>query len=270
MRRHPATGFTLIELLVVIAIIAILAAILFPVFAEAREKARSTTCTSNLRQAGLAYAMYVQDSDETLPYWLYRGETRVHRPGEPPTPWVFFDEYLQPYIKNDQIWRCPSAPRSRGLQEADLPPGSKFITDYGVLAGQSGGRGTQDCPFIKMPFQPSPTEARLAEVQRPSDIIVFMDGSLGIGIQNGQATSALVRFFIARHHTIGPPPAPVRTTWAGGCPVFTTQSDPSFHPNSRMNVCFADGHSKLVTRDYHMEKTNQNGIWFWTHMTIDR
>src|SRR5262249_45411882 len=86
MRRRPATGFTLIELLVVIAIIAILAAILFPVFAEAREKARSTTCTSNLRQAGMAYAMYVQDSDETLPYWLYRGETRVHRPGEPPTP----------------------------------------------------------------------------------------------------------------------------------------------------------------------------------------
>jgi prepilin-type N-terminal cleavage/methylation domain-containing protein len=61
--RHP--GFTLIELLVVIAIIAILAAILFPVFAQAREKARAISCLSNLKQAGLAFAMYTQDYDET-------------------------------------------------------------------------------------------------------------------------------------------------------------------------------------------------------------
>ncbi len=62
-------GFTLIELLVVIAIIAILAAILFPVFAQAREKARQTTCTSNLKQIGTAFMMYVQDYDETYPPW---------------------------------------------------------------------------------------------------------------------------------------------------------------------------------------------------------
>lgn len=60
-------GFTLIELLVVIAIIAILAAILFPVFAQAREKARQTTCVSNLKQIGTAFMMYVQDYDETYP-----------------------------------------------------------------------------------------------------------------------------------------------------------------------------------------------------------
>jgi prepilin-type N-terminal cleavage/methylation domain-containing protein len=62
-------GFTLIELLVVIAIIAILAAILFPVFAQAREKARQTTCVSNLKQIGTAFMMYVQDYDETYPPW---------------------------------------------------------------------------------------------------------------------------------------------------------------------------------------------------------
>jgi prepilin-type N-terminal cleavage/methylation domain-containing protein len=65
--RSSGTGFTLIELLVVIAIIAILAAILFPVFAQAREKARQTSCTSNLKQLGKAIMMYTQDYDETLP-----------------------------------------------------------------------------------------------------------------------------------------------------------------------------------------------------------
>src|SRR6266568_3508217 len=69
MRSLRRTGFTLIELLVVIAIIAILAAILFPVFAQAREKARQTTCVSNLRQIGLGVNMYAQDYDEKMPPW---------------------------------------------------------------------------------------------------------------------------------------------------------------------------------------------------------
>ncbi len=86
MRR----GFTLIELLVVIAIIAILAAILFPVFAQAREKARTIVCTSNMKQMGLAFMMYCQDWDETYPpahYWKSR---------------------LDPYMKNRELFKCPS------------------------------------------------------------------------------------------------------------------------------------------------------------------
>ncbi|MBU0610273.1 MAG: prepilin-type N-terminal cleavage/methylation domain-containing protein [Armatimonadetes bacterium] len=91
-------GFTLIELLVVIAIIAILAAILFPVFAKAREKARQSSCLSNMKQLGLAQLQYVQDYDETF-------VLVVQYPGT----WTnYFPTLLTPYVKNDQIWICPS------------------------------------------------------------------------------------------------------------------------------------------------------------------
>jgi prepilin-type N-terminal cleavage/methylation domain-containing protein/prepilin-type processing-associated H-X9-DG protein len=92
-------GFTLIELLVVIAIIAILAAILFPVFARAREKARQTSCLSNLKQIGLAETMYQQDYDErTASYQSHPGAASDYN----------FRAMLEPYMNNDQIWACPS------------------------------------------------------------------------------------------------------------------------------------------------------------------
>ena len=95
-------GFTLIELLVVIAIIAILAAILFPVFAKAREKARQASCQSNLKQIGLAVLMYAQDYDETLPWGQ---NVRWSSVGP---PHGFYGVVLEPYIKNWQIFICPS------------------------------------------------------------------------------------------------------------------------------------------------------------------
>ena len=101
-RSHLDTGFTLIELLVVIAIIAILAAILFPVFAQAREKARQASCLSNLRNVAMAQAQYVQDYDELLNRirgrWVPQG-----------VKWAFgAQDMLAAYIRNDAIWKCPS------------------------------------------------------------------------------------------------------------------------------------------------------------------
>jgi len=103
MKRH---GFTLIELLVVIAIIAILAAILFPVFSQAREKARQASCTSNVRNLAMGLAQYIQDYDEVFPFVrMGIGRPCWARQDEPYYSWRMI---TQPYIRNWQIWDCPT------------------------------------------------------------------------------------------------------------------------------------------------------------------
>jgi prepilin-type N-terminal cleavage/methylation domain-containing protein len=113
-----AKGFTLIELLVVIAIIAILAAILFPVFARARENARRSSCQSNLKQVGLGIVQYIQDYDEKFP--ITNGAAADGSTG------VFVN--LQPYLKSTQVLQCPSEPNPPS--SATLP-GQPGYTDYG-------------------------------------------------------------------------------------------------------------------------------------------
>ncbi len=110
--RWRQRGFTLIELLVVIAIISILAAILFPVFAQAREKARQSVCESNLRQIGLAFLQYEPDYDDRLPD---RPDLKTALGYHPWTTWPPSDPrggwaavVLDPYIKSSAIWACPS------------------------------------------------------------------------------------------------------------------------------------------------------------------
>jgi prepilin-type N-terminal cleavage/methylation domain-containing protein/prepilin-type processing-associated H-X9-DG protein len=130
--RRAANGFTLIELLVVIAIIAILAAILFPVFAQAREKARQTSCLSNQKQMGLAVMQYKQDYDETFPqaYW-YNDDAS----GNAPSYYHHWSGTIQPYVKSIGIFICPSD-RSGGLAPTNFSTATNNA-GYGAPDGQA-------------------------------------------------------------------------------------------------------------------------------------
>lgn len=127
LRVQNNRAFTLIELLVVIAIIAILAAILFPVFAQAREKARSASCLSNTRQISTGYAMYIQDYDENFPPTVTE---RQAPPGTPDTAEArapfSYRVRINPYVKSQDIFKCPSA-----IAWTPLGPGNWYPTDYG-------------------------------------------------------------------------------------------------------------------------------------------
>jgi prepilin-type N-terminal cleavage/methylation domain-containing protein/prepilin-type processing-associated H-X9-DG protein len=132
MRYRRRAGFTLIELLVVIAIIAILAAILFPVFAQAREAARATACLSNSKQLGTAQLMYSQDYDETIIPW----ETATDSLGTQAQLANVWTVLMQPYIKNNQVLFCPSFNPQNTQHAADAPLCDGDSTPYSGHPGE--------------------------------------------------------------------------------------------------------------------------------------
>lgn len=130
-RLRPGTrrAFTLIELLVVIAIIAILAAILFPVFARAREAARQTSCRSNLKQIGTALQMYRQDYDELMPCLAFGNGTGPYlTPDNTATaPYLLWNHVIHSYVKNFGIFNCPS----NHYTGTTLPYQGQYVTSFG-------------------------------------------------------------------------------------------------------------------------------------------
>ena len=137
-------GFTLIELLVVIAIIAILAAILFPVFARARENARKSTCQSNLKQLGLGLQQYMQDYDETC---------HQHRNPASTYGWMAL---LQPYVKNTGIFLCPSQSRAVSRVGAATNVGTHYGWNWRELGSDTWGR-------------------TMAQITKPAETIAYTD-----------------------------------------------------------------------------------------------
>lgn len=203
MKKIRDKGFTLIELLVVIAIIAILAAILFPVFAKAREKARTASCQSNLKQLSTAMLMYLQDYDETFSNGGGYGGTATDA-----RQW---DIAIQPYVKNWQVFLCPSNPRSA------IDVGAGY--DYW---GQ-GGNGARPV-YTTYGFNTLLPYGKLATVRRPAETTMMADSQhLATGDQ------WRVRF------------ADVCTgAW---CNFYNDDPKNSPH-NDGINVSFVDGHVK--------------------------
>jgi prepilin-type N-terminal cleavage/methylation domain-containing protein/prepilin-type processing-associated H-X9-DG protein len=257
MRRNRS-GFTLIELLVVIAIIAILAAILFPVFAQAREKARSASCQSNLKQMGVAVRMYVDDYDGMyIPTYSYPATWNVC----PHWTWV---DIVQPYVKNLGVFDCPSSSRdSRSLycnagRTSCLPPSTPGSPTNPLRLGYVYNEGWSDMPY--MGRDPNgcasyhgvadndcsgfmETGAHDAAIEDPAGLIALADGeSPTTGAQ--QCRHPVTVFKIAEADG-----RPRDQDYSGDPPWNRTTSPRVRRRHSQtFNALFADGHVKAIRR----------------------
>lgn len=155
-------GFTLIELLIVIAIIAILAAILFPVFARARENARRTSCLSNLRQVGLGALQYSQDYDEKMVGTELGDDTAQ-------SPEYFWGEMLEPYLKNRQVLDCPSATSRLQAGAPQIGFAQGITKEWSYAYAINDVRGVDD-NHIGAAFAP------LSSFTRPAETVFVVDG----------------------------------------------------------------------------------------------
>ena len=204
-------------------IIAILAAILFPVFARAREKARQTSCLSNLKQIGLAHMMYAQDYDERFaPYEVNHGSSLARASATYDT--------IHPYINNEQVYICPSAEwtyigHASGTTRSEFPSGvgvfrQTMLASYSIIRDMSGADRVSPTPF--------PSSGRkMAQFTRPAQtIMVFETGGGYLGNKSN------VGFYD------DDTPRPMDAN--GNVGVMR------YRHNMQMNVVYADGHAKSI------------------------
>ena len=228
LHRHPRqmrAAFTLIELLVVIAIIAILAAILFPVFAQAREKARAIACLNNCKQMGTATMMYVQDNDEGYPTWD--------------------DYYIPPITGTDaasRVWDAKVAPYVKMGDPANLRRGGVWHCPDSELSETYRSYGINQALIYD--FHPSPIGYRYitsAQIVSPSEVVFVGDG----GSSGRLAPPTYYQGYCEKYvHTGCATPA------LGGSSSYYTRDAPFRHTgNMGANYVFCDGHAKFMKAD---------------------
>ena len=263
LRNRERRGFTLIELLVVIAIIAILAAILFPVFAQAREKARQATCQSNLKQISAGFIMYTNDYDEQMPPWT-GNHCGVYTGGAFALQYMY-PNLVSPYIKNGVdpatgglggVWACPSA--KGGLSTIS----NTYAYNYYSLGGTSNctgaGLGAAYTPFNGPEFA---YPAQLAALGRPAETIMVTDGA--------QLSRPPVAFVVngrnAFNNGVWGPHQKGTGIAAPAVPGTTNQNILTMMTGRLTNVAYCDGHVKavrtmtVISRECVMENGNWRG-----------
>jgi len=235
-RRVPRNrAFTLIELLVVIAIIAILAAILFPVFAQAREKARSAGCLSNLKQLGTALAMYNQDYDEMMPNacawgraWNHGSAAKLCPPLEAAGVPAYFQQHLAPYTKNEGVFYCPSVGKSHALGVSNpkvktmADNGTSYIWNHEPMTPVPHGPLQGKKPLARV------SGAAIAAIPRPAEAPVIWDMPYWNQLKLAGCASGDPRY---------------QTPHAGGVHVVyadTHAKFSKFHGGTTMDKCFED------------------------------
>ncbi len=237
---HRKTGFTLIELLVVIAIIAILAAILFPVFAQAREKARATACLSNMKQIGLASNMYLQDYDEQMPIGYYYYEGPGFPAGYSETIWHFV---ISPYMgegKFDESNQGGAKPAVRTCPSA----GHRGLLSYSMNQRVGGNGDSTDGGWYYLPE----SQAAFSHI---AETVMFGDGTQVINY--GYNCGALYNWTPGLLDGRTGNPATTDAEWntidsdetpAGGPGRFQVR----YRHTTGANLVYADGHAKFSRR----------------------
>ena len=258
--KNRSGGFTLIELLVVIAIIAILAAILFPAFAKAREAARRTAGINNVKQISIAFTQYLQEYDERFPATVTeRQGTTAATSGRPAGDWpgapdaaasaanaaiYSIREKLQPYLKTDGVFKSPSSP--------DWPApstGQYWTTDYGFQLNESkfaSGFG-QSAWYAANPDFGFNEDTILASIDAPSQFIITGDAARGDGTPSRGGLY---------------PMSTVANNWfQGQGPTYnTTQAQPIERHFDGVIFGFSDGHAKWYRPAATWTSLNNN---FW-------
>jgi prepilin-type N-terminal cleavage/methylation domain-containing protein/prepilin-type processing-associated H-X9-DG protein len=250
-------GFTLIELLVVIAIIAILAAILFPVFAQAREKARETSCLSNLKQLDLGMLMYAQDYDETLPQWQWgRSYASGSGPAKNNGTTIWWNA-IYPYVKNVQVYACPSQRYQYDITQDGhwgwftKPKNAADLANEGinpVFLHAKIGYGANE-PIMD-------SHPALAAMKQPADTLLLADCATSLTGWNGESdydpnvpTKPANGWRMERvAYSEGYDTGRIPNFWNLG-PHVTGPYNPAWDAYSRhpggQNIAFADGHAKF-------------------------